>query len=133
MSSIPHLGDRDNSVLPRRGAMRIVGRAALVETLAAHALAGHAVLVYGPRGIGASTLLDACEARLGAVRHHSIRIERLAKYADLMDPLSQAYTQATRASKSQLRSCIERDPVALLVDRVEGGGAPVRREIRELG
>src|SRR6185295_15388104 len=106
--------------------MRIMGRAALVETLTAHALAGHAVLVHGPRGIGASTLLDACEARLGTVRHRTIRIERLASYADLMEPLSRAYTEAyndtTRPSKAQLRSRIEQDPAALLVDRVERGG-----------
>src|ERR1044071_3811020 len=99
--------------------MQIIGRAALVETLTAHALAGHAVLVYGPRGIGASTLLDACEARLGTVPHRSIRIERLASYADLMEPLARAYTEATRTSKAQLRSRIEQDPAALLVDRVE--------------
>jgi hypothetical protein len=113
--------------------MRIIGRAALVETLTAHALAGHAVLVYGPRGIGASTLLDACEARLGAVRHRSIRIELLASHADLMEPISQVYAGATRTSKAQLRSRIALAPAALLVDRVEGGGATVRREVRELG
>jgi hypothetical protein len=113
--------------------MRIIGRNALVETLTAHALAGHAVLVYGPRGIGASTLLDACEARLGTVRRRAIRIERLASYADLMEPLAQAYAEATRTSKAQLRSRIEHDPAALLVDRLERGGAMVRREVRELG
>src|SRR3569832_1559612 len=50
---------RCNVKYPAALVMQIIGRAALVETLTAHALAGHAVLVHGPRGIGASTLLDA--------------------------------------------------------------------------
>ena len=113
--------------------MRIIGRAALIETLTAHALAGHAVLAYGPRGIGASALLDACEARLRTIGRRSVRVKRLASYADLMGPLSRAYKDAAHTPKALLQPHIERDPAVLLVDRVERGGAMVRREIREFG
>jgi hypothetical protein len=113
--------------------MRIIGRAALVETLTAHALAGHAVLLHGPRGIGASAVLEACAAELGAAGRRSIRLERLASYADLMGPLSRAYTDAAPIAGPQLWSRIERDPAVLLADGVERGSPKIRREVRQLG
>jgi len=113
--------------------MRIIQRATLIEKLAGHARAGHAVLAYGPRGIGASTVLDGCAAWLIDHGRRVVRIARLASSADLIEPLARAYVGEVRTARERLRAAIEREPGVVLVDRVERAGAKVRREIRELG
>jgi hypothetical protein len=112
--------------------MQILHRAALIEQLAAHLRAGYAVLAYGPRGIGASTVLDGCAAKVAGDRR-VVRIAHLASFADLIEPLSRAYVGEGRAARERLHAAISREPGAVLVDRVERAGARLRREIRELG
>jgi hypothetical protein len=113
--------------------MRILGRSALIDDLVAHACAGHAVLAYGPRGIGASTVLDGCATALERKRRRVVRIARVASYANLIEPIMRAYAGASRASNERVRAALEAAPGAVLVDRVERAGPKVRREIRELG
>jgi hypothetical protein len=113
--------------------MQIIHRAALIEELAAHVCAGYAVLAYGPRGIGASTVLDGCAAKVAGDGRRVVRIAHLASFADLIEPLSRAYVGEVRPARERLHAAISREPGAVLVDRVERAGAKLRREIRELG
>ena len=123
----------DSFDIRRRIVMRIIGRTTLIDELARHALEGHAVLAYGPRGIGASAVLDGCARELQRAGRRVVRIARLASYSDLMDPLGRAYSGGRRSNKEQLHASIEAAPGAVLVDRIESAGAKLRRAIRELG
>jgi len=122
--------------LPRR-LTELVGRAALVRELVTHAIEGHAVVLYGPRGIGASAVLDVIADKIAERGRPVVRIPTLDHLADLTAALADVYLDAVvphdqRARRALVQEAVRLRPGALLVDRVGQVSVMVRHDLRAL-
>jgi hypothetical protein len=121
--------------VPRQ--LALVGRDALVRDLLGHALASHAVVAHGPRGIGGTAVLDAIEREVGGAGRPVARVAVLDGLDDLARALALAYlgrepdARAQRTITLALAPARQR-PGVLLVDRVGRSSVMVRRAVRDL-
>lgn len=116
----------------------LLGRRAELALLREHVARGHLVLVYGPRGVGKSALLDELGARCRAAGWTVGAARRSRTLADLTLALSRAYPEAEvrgaspRRARSRLRLAAEARPCILLLDHLTNAGSAFKATLRAL-
>jgi AAA+ superfamily predicted ATPase len=116
----------------------LLGRRAELALLREHVARGHFVLLYGPRGVGKSALIDALGARCREAGLSVGASARSRTLADLTLALSQAYPDVVvretsqRQARSRLRLAAEARPCVLLLDHLTGAGSAFKSALRAL-
>ncbi len=117
---------------------RLLGRADVFDTLTSLLDGGHTVLVYGPVGIGKSSLIRAlqqdAESR-GIPCGVSPKTEALS---DLTMALARAYPRVDATSgpmrhiRARLRNAVEQEPCRLFLDDVRETGTAFKGALKSL-
>lgn len=115
----------------------LLGRRDVMRALAGHLDEGHFVLLYGPRGVGKTAVLQALAGRCSAAGLAVGTAERTATLADLVAALELAYpgvdVDVTRQrARARLRLAAESSPCVLLLDHVGHVGTAFKSLLRSL-
>ena len=108
---------------------KIVWRSAIVKRLLAESLAGHCVLLCGPRFVGKTAVLREIEARVRLVGRPCGFAPHTRSLRDVTQALLGGYPQPDEANlnqrrlRSRLRRAVEEAPGVLLLDHLECAGA----------
>jgi hypothetical protein len=116
----------------------LVGRSSLVSTLQELVLAGEHAILFGPVGVGKSTLLHALEHGL---KSQGVRVglaPSLRQLENLISALGRAHPDvevaevSARIARSRLRNAAGAHASVLLLDGVRGAGTMVKGLLRSL-
>jgi hypothetical protein len=114
----------------------LLGRSGLVHTVSDLALGGAEVLLYGPIGIGKTSILKAVAARTAAQGRPTAFAPETAGLKDVTRALAAAYPDARgptqRRLRSSLRQRIEERPCVIVLDHVLHGSTALRGFLRLL-
>ena len=121
--------------MPRQ--LALVGRDTLVRELVTHALQGHAVVIHGPRAIGASAVLDTIARAAADAGRPVARVAVLDSLEDLARGLALAYFGREPELRAKRTITVALEPArqwpgVLLVDRIGKSSVMVRRAVRDL-
>lgn len=114
----------------------LVGREEIVRRLTDLVLGGNEVLLYGPLGIGKTSVLEAVAARARAAGRPTGLATRTMSLGDATRALASAYPEARAATqkrlRSCLRSCVDERPAVLVLDHVLNAPTALRGFVRSL-
>ena len=115
----------------------LLGRRDVMRALAEHLDEGHFVLLYGPRGVGKTAVLQALAERCSAAGLAVGTAERTATLADLVSALELAYPGvdvdvARPRARARLRLAAESSRCVLLLDDVGQVGSAFKSLLRSL-
>jgi hypothetical protein len=115
----------------------ILGRAKLVVELTGHVLAGHTVLLFGPYGIGKTTVLALVREQIRASGRPCAFSPATRHLQDVTRALADAYVEASRARnqrtlRARLQLAIEARPGVLLLDDLRSAGTALKGFLRSL-
>lgn len=112
----------------------LFGRKTLVMELTRLALGGETVLVYGPRGVGKTTLLGAVESKVRRSGRPCSMAHRTEVLADVVSALARCYPEVSGPSRLQtrarLRAAARERPAVLLLDHLGAATPAVRSYLR---
>lgn len=118
---------------------KILGRARVLKNLASLLDEGKTVLLWGPVGVGKTTVLQALERRARARGTPCGVAARTEHLADLTAALAQAYPEVDHSSgtaarvRSRLRIAVEERPGLVLLDHLRSTGTAFKGMLRSIG
>lgn len=115
----------------------VLGREEVLDTLGRLAFDGETVLVYGPMGIGKTTVLNALARRTEESGRPCAFCPDTARLADITEALVRGYSIDTgaltqRRRRSRVRLAVEHRPGILLLDHLLDVGTAVKGYLRSL-
>jgi len=116
----------------------IATRNKILGNLEALACAGRTVLVYGPQGIGKSTILKKLYSRIRAMGRPCGLAIKTETLRDVTEALAHAYPEVKKEFLNQkqvkgyLRAAVERNPGVLLLDHLSSVGNATKGYLRSL-
>jgi hypothetical protein len=115
----------------------VLGREEVLDTLGRLALDGETVLVYGPLGMGKTTVLNALARRTEKAGRPCAFCPCTERLADITEALVRGYAIDTgaltqRRRRSRVRLAIEHEPGVLILDHLLDVGNAVKGYLRSL-
>lgn len=116
----------------------MMARNEIIIHLEALACAGRTVLIYGPLGIGKSTILKELRSRISAIGCPCGFAIQTRTLRNVTEALALAYPEVKKEFltqqqiKGRLRSAVEREPGVLLLDHLLGVGNATKGYLRSL-